>query len=131
MTQKQIVKGKDLLEDLQRDSCSTAASEDAEEEEEQPEQQLEQVRDQVEAEEEEEEEEEEEDDEDDGQSCRSSESILDLASSLQNQLSKFGHRLNDTRQRLEDTSRCYELLDKVIYSIRFIFLLFTFFRIDF
>lgn len=40
-------------------------------------------------------------------------SILDLASSLQTQLSKFGHRLDDTRERLEDTSRCYELLDKV------------------
>jgi hypothetical protein len=32
---------------------------------------------------------------------------------LQTQLSKFGHRLDDTRERLEDTSRCYELLDKV------------------
>ena len=48
----------------------------------------------------------------------SSSSILDLASSLQTQLSKFGHRLDDTRERLEDTSRCYELLDKVKFLFR-------------
>ncbi len=45
--------------------------------------------------------------------AKSTSNILELASSLQTQLSKFGHRLDDTRERLEDTSRCYELLDKV------------------
>ncbi len=63
--QKQIDKGKELLDDLQRESTSQTGS------------------------------------------------ILDLASSLENQLSKFGHRLEDTRERLEDTTKCYELLDKV------------------
>lgn len=82
------MKGKDLLADLQRESCTpdTAAAQV------QPEVQPE-VRPEVIAE--------------------SSGSIVDLASSLQIQLSKFGRRLNDTRQRLEDTSLCYELLDKV------------------
>ena len=64
-SQKQIDKGKELLDDLQRESTSQTGS------------------------------------------------ILDLASSLENQLSKFGHRLEDTRERLEDTTKCYELLDKV------------------
>ena len=82
------MKGKDLLADLQRESCTpdTAAAQV------QPEVQPE-LRPEVIAE--------------------SSGSIVDLASSLQIQLSKFGRRLNDTRQRLEDTSLCYELLDKV------------------
>lgn len=82
------MKGKDLLADLQRESCTpdTAAAQV------QPEVQPE-VRPEVIAE--------------------SSGSIVDLASSLQIQLSKFGRRLSDTRQRLEDTSLCYELLDKV------------------
>jgi hypothetical protein len=101
--QKQIVKGKELLEDLQRDSgvATTSASlTPAESRDEQP--AVAEIDSSV------------------GRTRPSSSSnnnsnssILDLASSLQTQLSKFGHRLDDTRERLEDTSRCYELLDKV------------------
>jgi hypothetical protein len=101
--QKQIVKGKELLEDLQRDSgvATTSASSlaPAESRDDQPavadvstDSSVGRTR---------------------SSSNNSNSSILDLASSLQTQLSKFGHRLDDTRERLEDTSRCYELLDKV------------------
>lgn len=55
--------------------------------------------------------------------AKSTGNILDLASSLQSQLSKFGHRLDDTRERLEDTARCYELLDKVNFIPSLFFLL--------
>lgn len=102
--QKQIIKGKELLEDLQRDSgvATTSASSltPAESRDEQPavadvstDSSVGRTR--------------------SSSSNNSNSSILDLASSLQTQLSKFGHRLDDTRERLEDTSRCYELLDKV------------------
>ena len=86
------MKGKDLLADLQRESCTPDTAAAQVQPEVQPEVRPE-VRPEVIAE--------------------SSGSIVDLASSLQIQLSKFGRRLNDTRQRLEDTSLCYELLDKV------------------
>ncbi len=102
LQKKQIVKGKELLEDLQRDSgvASTPASPlsvPAESRDEQP------AVDQVSS----------SSASSDARERSNSSSILDLASSLQTQLSKFGHRLDDTRERLEDTSRCYELLDKV------------------
>lgn len=97
---KQIVKGKELLEELQRDSGVTATPGSTLVPAESRDEQLAVAEDPV------------------GSSAgrtisSSNTSILDLASSLQSQLSKFGHRLDDTRERLEDTSRCYELLDKV------------------
>ncbi|XP_046444764.1 uncharacterized protein LOC124194558 isoform X6 [Daphnia pulex] len=102
LAQKQIVKGKELLEDLQRDSgvATTSASlTPAESRDEQPavaetDSSVGRTRPSS------------------SSNNNSNSSILDLASSLQTQLSKFGHRLDDTRERLEDTSRCYELLDK-------------------
>lgn len=96
---KQIVKGKELLEDLQRDSGLAATTSSALAPAEPRDEQLAVAEVPV------------------GSSAArtisSNSSILDLASSLQSQLCKFGHRLDDTRERLEDTSRCYELLDKV------------------
>ncbi|XP_059353299.1 uncharacterized protein LOC130701846 isoform X2 [Daphnia carinata] len=99
LAQKQIVKGKELLEELQRDSGVTATPGSTLAPAEPRDEQLAVGEDPV------------------GSSAgrtisSSNTSILDLASSLQSQLSKFGHRLDDTRERLEDTSRCYELLDK-------------------
>ncbi|XP_045034218.1 uncharacterized protein LOC123475512 isoform X2 [Daphnia magna] len=99
LAQKQIVKGKELLEELQRDSGVTATPGSTLVPAESRDEQLAVAEDPV------------------GSSAgrtisSSNTSILDLASSLQSQLSKFGHRLDDTRERLEDTSRCYELLDK-------------------
>jgi len=105
--QKQIIKGKELLEDLQRDSPASvtnnsllsptqeeeeevAAGEQSTDETEPPAPVI-------------------------VHRAKSTSNILELASSLQTQLSKFGHRLDDTRERLEDTSRCYELLDKVCH----------------
>ena len=94
--QKQIVKGKDLLADLQRESSSSETTGEEQPEAEQPE-----AAGAAEAQPE----------------VDANGSIVDLATSLQTQLTKFGRRLNDTRQRLEDTSLCYQLLDKVLICI--------------
>lgn len=47
--------------------------------------------------------------------CSSGTSLKDLAKSLKQHLRGFSDRLEETRERLEDTSRCFYLLDKVIY----------------
>ena len=64
-----------------------------------------------------------------GEATPASGSIQDLASSLENQLSKFGHRLDDTRLRLDDTTRCYELLDKVPFPFLFLSFFLSFFQL--
>jgi len=45
--------------------------------------------------------------------CSSGTSLKDLAKSLKQHLRGFSDRLEETRERLEDTSRCFYLLDKV------------------
>lgn len=47
--------------------------------------------------------------------------MKDLAKSLKQHLSSFSTRLEDQREKLEDTSKCYQLLDKVRAIIVFIF----------
>lgn len=45
--------------------------------------------------------------------CSNGTSLKDLAKSLKQHLRGFSDRLEETRERLEDTSRCFYLLDKV------------------
>lgn len=48
--------------------------------------------------------------------CSSGTSLKDLAKSLKQHLRGFSDRLEETRERLEDTSRCFYLLDKVRFA---------------
>ena len=41
--------------------------------------------------------------------------MKDLAKSLKQHLGNFSTRLEDQREKLEDTSKCYQLLDKVSF----------------
>lgn len=45
--------------------------------------------------------------------CSNGTSLKDLAKSLKQHLRGFSDRLEETRERLEDTSRCFYLFDKV------------------
>lgn len=57
--------------------------------------------------------------------CSNGTSLKDLAKSLKQHLRGFSDRLEETRERLEDTSRCFYLLDKVntLYQYNFTYLI--------
>lgn len=52
--------------------------------------------------------------------CSNGSSLKDLAKSLKQHLRGFSDRLEETRERLEDTSRCFYLLDKVQLMVLYI-----------
>lgn len=50
----------------------------------------------------------------------------DLATSLRQHLGSFSEKLEGTRERIEDTAKCYQLMDKVRNFVVFLTLLFVF-----
>ena len=46
--------------------------------------------------------------------------IKEVSKELRTRMSHFSGRLEELREKIEDTSKCYHLLDKVSYRLTFI-----------